>query len=272
MSRNWLAGNPLFGFFALAFGISWGGILLILAVTGFAMSALQPVEGGLIFLAMLLGPSVSGLVFTAGLEGRAGLRRLAVSAGHWRVAARWYAVAMLTIPALLLLILAVLATFADPAFAPQFHWTLLGVGLVAGAFEEIGWTGFATPRFLAGRGLGAGGLIIGLLWAVWHLPVDVRYNLDTMGAYLLLEFAIVYLATLTPYRLLMTWVYSNTQSLLLAVLMHASFTGWLLALFPATTLLQSLIWQSVFALVLWVMAAVVLVLTKARHFDARRLA
>lgn len=53
-----------------------------------------------------------------------------------------------------------------------------------------------------------------------------------MGAAWLLEFAIVYMATLTPYRMLMTWVYSNTQSLFLAMLMHASFTGWLLVLFP----------------------------------------
>ncbi len=49
-----------------------------------------------------------------------------------------------------------------------------------------------------------------------------------------LEFVIVYLATLTPYRVLMTWVCSHTQSLLLAIIMHASFTGWLLVLFPLT--------------------------------------
>jgi hypothetical protein len=79
-----------------------------------------------------------------------------------------------------------------------------------------------------------------------------------MGAAWLLEFAIVYLATLTPYRMLMIWVYSKTQSLLLAILMHASFTGWLLALFPATSLTQSLFWQSAFAFVLWGMVVAAL--------------
>jgi hypothetical protein len=63
---------------------------------------------------------------------------------------------------------------------------------------------------------------------------------------------------LTAYRVLMTWVYANTQSLLLAVLMHASYTGWLLTLYPTTSLEQGLVWQAAFALALWVMVAVVI--------------
>ena len=54
-----------------------------------------------------------------------------------------------------------------------------------------------------------------------------------MGTLWLLEFAVFYVGALTAYRLLMTWVYANTQSLLLAVLMHASYTGWLFVLYPA---------------------------------------
>ena len=95
-------------------------------------------------------------------------------------------------------------------------------------------------------------------WALWHLLVDFRYNVDTMSIAWPLEFAIVYLATLTPYRMLMTWVYRHTQSLFLAILMHASFTGWLLVLFPMTSLTQNLFWQSAFAVRLWSMVALVL--------------
>ena len=98
---------------------------------------------------------------------------------------------------------------------------------------------------------GLAGPWLGLVWAFWHLFVDFRYNFAAMGIVWPLEFAIVYLATLTPYRILMTWVYGNTGSVLLAVLMHASYTGWLLALFPKTSLIQSLIWQSAFAIMLW---------------------
>jgi len=253
--RSWIANSlqrhPLGWFFALAFGISWGGILVIAAARGFDLSPLQPVEGGLIFLMMLLGPSVSGLICTALTDGRAGLRALGCSALRWRVPPQWIAVALLTAPVILLVILLPLAVVLGSAFSPGLQWPLLAVGLVAGSFEEIGWTGFATPRLLDRLGLGRAGLRLGLVWAFWHLLVDVRFNAGAMGPLWPVEFVVVYLATLTPYRMLMTGVFARTGSLFAAILMHASFTGWLLALFPTTSVPQSLTWQAVFALILW---------------------
>jgi hypothetical protein len=38
--------------------------------------------------------------------------------------------------------------------------------------------------------------------------------------------------------------------------MHASFTGWLLALFPATSVPQDLAWQAAFALILWALGVI----------------
>ena len=69
----------------------------------------------------------------------------------------------------------------------------------------------------------------------------------------------LYLATLTAYRALMTWMFARTGSLLLAVLMHASYTGCLLALFPVTSLKQGLAWrQATLAAALWLVVAVVI--------------
>jgi membrane protease YdiL (CAAX protease family) len=262
--RDWLHRHPLIGFLALVFGISWGGIAVIMAARGFDLSALQPVEGGLMFLMMLLGPSLGGIACITLLDGRAGLRATWQSARHWRVAPGWWAVALLTIPVTLLTVLLPLAAIAWPAFTPGHQWALLFVGLVAGGFEEIGWTGYATPRLLARQGTLCAGLILGLVWAFWHLLVDFRYNAGSMGALWLLEFAVVYLATLTPYRMLMTWVFARTRSLLLAILMHASFTGWLMVLFPATEGLQSLAWQAGFAVILWLLVAAVFAARRAR--------
>ena len=249
--------HPLIGYFALAYGISWGGILIVLGATGFDLVELRPLDTGLIFVLMLLGPSTSGLFLTALLDGRAGLRRLGLRLTRWRVGRCWYAVTLLTMPFFLLVVLWPLSVFVDPAFAPRFQWPLFAIGLVAGCFEEIGWTGFATPRLLARQRLSTAGLALGLLWANWHLLVDFRYNFNAMGIAWVLEFAILYIATLTAYRVLMTWVYANTKSLLLAVLMHASYTGWLLVLYPATSFEQGLIWQSAVAAGLWVVVAVI---------------
>lgn len=247
---------PLSSFFALAFGISWGGIVVVLVARGFDLAPLEPLEGGLLFLMMLLGPGLGGLICIARLDGRAGLRSLARSALHWRVASDAATLALLTVPLVLLALLLTLAVVVGPAFSPRFQWPLFAVGLIAACFEEIGWTGFATPRLLARLGVNGAGLVLGLIWAVWHLLVDFRYNAGAMGPVWLLEFAVVYLATLTPYRILMTRIFARTRSLGLAILMHASFTGWLLVLFPATSTLQSLAWQAGFALILWAFVGV----------------
>ena len=135
-------------FFALAFGISWGGVLVVMGARGFDLLDLRPLDTGLIFVLMLLGPSVSGLSLTALLEGRAGFHRLRAGAAHWRVGLRWYLVALMTMPLLLIATLWPLRIFLDPAFSLRFQWPLFAIGLVAGSFEEVGWTGFAAPRLL----------------------------------------------------------------------------------------------------------------------------
>lgn len=258
MTKALLRRHPLLLYFTMAFGTSWGGNVIVLASTGFSLAPLGPVHTSLLFLAMLIGPSLSGLGLTALADGRAGFGNLWARLLRWMVGVQWYAIALLTAPLLLLAILVFFGTFVAPAFAPQFQWPLFVVGLVAGSFEEIGWTGFATPRLLARYKIGIAGLLLGLIWAVWHLLVDFTYNSGAMGALWPVEFAVVYLATLTPYRMLMTWVYSNTESLLLAVIMHASFTGWLLVLFPAAAPAQNLLWQSMFALALWLAVGIAL--------------
>jgi uncharacterized protein len=253
----WLQRHPLIAYFSLAYGISWGGIGVVLSATGFDLVNLRPLDTGLIFVLMLLGPSIGGLTMTALLNGREGLRQMRSSLTRWRVGGRWAAVALLTMPMLTLAVLWPLSTFVDLAFAPRFQWQLFAIGFVAGSFEEVGWTGFAAPRLLARQRLFTAGLWLGSLWALWHVWVDFRQNFNTVGIAWLLEFAIFYVATLTAYRLLMTWVYANTRSLPLAVLMHASYTGWLFVLYPATSFEQGLVWQTALAVVLWAAVAAV---------------
>jgi membrane protease YdiL (CAAX protease family) len=250
--------HALLVYFAMAFAISWGGITSVVATIDFNLAAPQPVATGLFFVAMLLGPCMSGVILTALLEGRMGLGQLGSRLLRWRVGVSWYAIALLTAPLVLLGVLWSFSALVSPTFAPHLQWALLAVGLIAGAFEEIGWTGFATPRLLARHGVGAAGLLLGIVWAVWHTLVVFLFTFGAMGNAWIWSFAIVYIATLTPYRILMTWVYANTQSVLLAVLMHAGYTSGLLALFPATSATESLIWQAVFAALLWLAAALAL--------------
>ena len=260
MTREpWFRRCPLVAYSALTFSISWGGIFVVLAATGFDLTVLRPLDTGLIFICMLLGPSIAGLAMTAVRDGRAGLRALRSPLLRWRVGHCWHALVLLTMPVLMLSVLWPLSLFAEPAFAPRFHWPLFAIGLVAGTFEEVGWTGFATPRLLQRWRPLAAGLALGLVWALWDVLVDIRQNLGAMGAAWvpwLVQFSVLCIAALTACRVLMTWMFAHTGSLLLAVLMHAICTGWLLALFPTTSLKQGLVWQATLAAALWLVVAV----------------
>ena len=253
----WLRRHALLGYFALTYSISWGGILIVLGLNGFDLTSLQSLDTSLIFVFMLLGPSIAGLSMTVLLDGGAGLHEVISRLLRWRVAPRWYALALLTMPVLMLAVLWPFSLITDTAFLPRFQWPLILIGLVAGTFEEIGWTGFATPRLLARCRPFVAGLSRGLVWALWHGLVDFRQNFSAMGIGWLLEFSVLYLATLTAYRILMTWMFAHTGSLLIAVLMHASYTAWLLMLFPATSFEQGMAWQTTLAAALWLIVAAI---------------
>jgi hypothetical protein len=61
-----------------------------------------------------------------------------------------------------------------------------------------------------------------------------------------------FIAAMTAIRMIMVWVYSRTQSLILAQLMHAVSTGSLVALGPAhVTAAQETTWYAAYAATLW---------------------
>ncbi|TIO41823.1 MAG: CPBP family intramembrane metalloprotease, partial [Mesorhizobium sp.] len=77
--------------------------------------------------------------------------------------------------------------------------------------EEPGWRGFATPHFLGRRPALAGSLILGVIWAIWHLPLGLLGDLSLYSTINVVLAGIVF-----------TWLYQNTGSVLLAILMHVS--------------------------------------------------
>ena len=73
-----------------------------------------------------------------------------------------------------------------------------------------------------------------------------------------LPFFLAFIAVVTAMRVIIAWVYSNTQSLLLAPLMHASSTGFLVILSPShISPSQEALWYAVYAAMLWILVAVI---------------
>jgi membrane protease YdiL (CAAX protease family) len=236
--KAFIKGHPLLSFYALAFAITWGG--LIMAVGGPSKILGSPdllgTRFAFVMLAWLAGPSVASVLMTGIVYGRKGLRDLFARMTRWHVGARWYAVALLTAPLLVTAILFALS-LSSPDYLPTILTTsdkgallLQGIvgTLVGGIFEELGWTGFATHTLLRRmrHGVLATGLFVGVLWGVAHLPLYYwGASGDLSGAFLLAVVAANVLAWFPPYRVLMVWVYDRTESLLLAMLMHGSATG-----------------------------------------------
>jgi uncharacterized protein len=187
-------------------------------------------------------------VLTGLLYGKAGLRELRSRLLKWRVSARWYAVALLTAPLVFTVVLIPLSLIS-PVFLPgifaseaKVSFVLMGivVALIVGIFEELGWTGFAVPTLLRLRyGVLSTGIIVGVLWGSWHLiGNDIWASVATSGGLSLALFVILrgldlVVGQLLAYRVLMVWVYERTNgSLLLAMLMHASFAACTFILGP----------------------------------------
>jgi membrane protease YdiL (CAAX protease family) len=223
-------------YFALAFALSWGGVLLILRRGGAVPESATQRDLLLpaVFLTMLAGPGAAGILLTGLRRGTLGLRACLASAVKWRVDARWYAVAILTAP-LLTMALSLAASLVSPEFVPRIFTTndkpallllSLAVGLTVGVFEELGWTGFAVPELRPRYGILATGLIVGVLWGAWHLiPVVSSTNNPPVSLPLTVVVPLALFLYLPVFRVLMVWVYEHTGSLLLAILMHASLTA-----------------------------------------------
>ena len=271
--KAFVKSHPLLTYFALAFAISWGGVLIVVGPGGIPGTTEQlETLFTSVYLAMLVGPSVAGLLLTGLVHGRAGFRELLSRLLRWRVGARWYVVALVTAPLSVMAVLLALS-LASPEFLPGIFTTtgkatllLMGVavGLGAGIFEELGWTGFAIPGMRPRYGVLATGLIVGVLWGAWHFLVNL-WAIDSFSGSLpgVLILPAVLFSFLPAYRVLMVWVYDRTESLLVAMLMHASLTASTLIVAPlAISGIVLLTYQLVWAAALWVVVGAVAVATR----------
>jgi membrane protease YdiL (CAAX protease family) len=241
--RTFIERHPLVVYFVLVFTISWGGLLWAAGGPGGIPVAPDRVDTLLpgVVLSVLAGPSVAGLLLTALVDGSAGLRAVLARLVGWRVGPRWYVWALLSAPLLmggLLLALSLVSpvfrpgvvTSPEPASFLRFG---IVVGLSAGFFEELGWTGFALPRLRRRYGVAGAGLVLGLAWAVWHVLPAVWLSGAVSGRFALTSYLLDPFLYLIAFRVLMVWVYEHTGSLLMAMLMHASLTASARVLTPA---------------------------------------
>lgn len=271
--RAFVARHQLVAFFVLAFGFSW---------TAWAVPALGYRDGfgTVLFIAGTFGPLAAAAVVTrlAGDSVRAWFQGLFV----WRVPLRWYAFAF-GVP----IAFAALVTAEFALAGEKLDWavlderlvaylpSLLFVALAGGGNEEPGWRGFALRRLQERLTPVRATLLLGALWASWHLPVlfaaeDADHGLGAGGVLLLVTLA---LASIVGYAFAYTFLVNKTGSVLLAIAMHASFNvaNGFAGLRTEEALQQNdyLLMLALSAATIWILVAVLVMATRGRLGSGR---
>ena len=269
-----LARQPLISYFIITFAFSWL-VFLPGVLTYYGVLSVAPSVIGVLGIVGLLGPVLSGFVMTALTEGGAGVGDLLRRIVLWRVGLRWYLFVLLGIPAVVVLGTLIrpgaLASFDISAQPISLAYLTAFVSMVAiggPLFEEPGWTGFAQSRLQRLHGPLVGGLILGSLWALWHLPgflIPSQNLQDIPPRGTVLDFVVFALA-LMGLRLVIMWVVNNTRgSVFMAILTHASwntfYSASLIGLFPARSVLGSYLNLTIAACAL---ALVLVAMTRGR--------
>lgn len=216
--------RPVASFFVLAYAFSWiAWIPAILGTTG-TLQVASIVVGS-------FGPAVAGGVITWLDDESVGAWARQIV--RWRVAPRWYLVAVvlpLVVVSVATVVMVLLDADVDLATLTGRGMAVLSsfvfVALVGGGNEEPGWRGFALPRLQNHYAPVPATLVLGVVWAFWHLPLLPVDTASAHGlAWVVEEGAMVALRALNivGFAFLLTWVYNETESVLLALLTHAGF-------------------------------------------------
>lgn len=266
-------------YFVLAFAFTWA--FWWLAVLG--ARGVIPTLPGFVVIGTF-GPMVAAVILTAHESGRAGVRSLLGRAVRWRVAPIWYGVALL---GPILLYAAAMALNVALGGQPPDLLALIGALPIVLAIsvymllfvalgEEVGWRGYALPALQARYGALLASVILGAIWALWHLPQFFNPNTFYSNLPFVLQLAIQ-----IPFAILITWVYNSTRgSVLMAMLLHAVFNagGQLWKTIPeysveppnaAEAAAQTVHVNLMVTIVLWVAAFVVVLVYGARNLSRK---
>jgi hypothetical protein len=234
-------------FFALAYLITWPLHMLSIVLADRARTSVSNEDNFNLFADLVFGevasdrlwaivvynlgqfgPVLSAFIVTAIIYGSTGVRDLAARVVKWRIAPRWYLLAGV-LPLLLMAVSLTAALLAGGfklgPFSPKVAWAafiafFLYMVVFNGLAEEPGWRGFALPHLQASRTATRSSWLLGTLWGVWHIPFMVYYFRDQPALLIASLFGLV--IGIVGWTLVLTWLYNNTESVLLMILLH----GW----------------------------------------------
>lgn len=166
--------RALIPYLIITFGLAWGLFALLILYQDQVVAIFGPISAtNPLFILSVYSPAIAAVavvLWTTGLQGLKGyLSRLFL----WRASLYWYAVLILGIPLIYYAGSAAKGNlFEVPVPFTNISDALAAMGfmLVLGPVEEFGWRGLALPLLQRHMAPIWAGLILGIIWGVWHLP------------------------------------------------------------------------------------------------------
>ncbi len=165
--------KTLLTFFALSFGLTWGLAALLVLFTPQVEALFGPVSyTNPLFILAVYSPGIAGIFLVWRHYGLGGLGRFFRRLLWWRMPPGWWALLALGIPGVFYAGAVLKGTaFAPFPFAPWYGiLPALLTALLIGPIEEFGWRGVALPLMQRHMAPFWAGLLLGIIWALWHIP------------------------------------------------------------------------------------------------------
>jgi membrane protease YdiL (CAAX protease family) len=268
---NFVKKYPAISQFILAMLIGGG-------MTAPMVAGLIPSDSGAILVAAY-SASLAGVILTAIVSGKAGLRDMFRRLLIWQVGIGWWAFGLFALGLMFIGGTVLYALFsgstlnlklAQPLymFVPLFIMKLV---LDAGLGEELGWRGFLLPRLQSRYNALVSSIIVGVVWGLWHLPLFMLEGQSPTyefgQAYGVVPALLAYTVVVTiPWAILFTWFYNNTRgSLLLAFVFHSSQAWFEIFRDPDNLLGPYLVYTAI----LTVTAIIVVLVTGAKNLSRK---
>lgn len=212
--------RSLLAFVGLTFGIAWGVMGLALAFQDAVEAALGPMRASHpLFILAVWAPAISAILLVLWYGGLSGLRRYLSRLLLWRAPIGWYLLLLIGLPAIYYLGAALGGMLTREALAqPPLTelLALMGFMLILGPTEELGWRGYALPLLQHRLAPVWAGLVVGVVWALWHVPAFFLSGTPQSGWDVL-----PFLMGATAVSVILTGFFNAARgSILVAILFH----------------------------------------------------
>lgn len=261
--KNLIKKYPNISYFTIAFGWAWLLVFLLIVT-----KAVEDINNPTIFfvlagLACNISPSISAYIVTRVSKGKDGVREIK-DRFRAKNKSSLMAFTIITVPVVWAVTTAI-SNFAIREYEFAMTIPVIFMGMIWPLFssfgEEFGWRGFVLPKLLSKQSPLKAGIILGLIWSLWHVPMDYIAYKD-YGVYLIPAFLVMDFINLMLQSVIMTHIFVKSKgSIKLMVLYHYTITATAIipgAFLKAEPLPQYTVYEGIVSVSIFLIIAIIL--------------